>query len=96
MATLLDYIGGKLHAGKLLKLLEVLLVIDEISVRNEALITFKIILSQINPSDLETEIMDLINRLSSSEYIHQKQTAIPIIPLVLKGFNNNNRLSLTK
>ena len=37
MATFIDDIGGKQYASKILKLLEYLLIVDELSVRNEVI-----------------------------------------------------------
>ena len=96
LATFLEFIGGKTHASKLFKLLELLLVLDEYSMRNEALITFKSVLSQINPSEYEAELMDLLIRLSSSEYINQKQAAVNLIPAVFIFFGSNNKSNLIK
>jgi hypothetical protein len=51
----------------------------------------KIILSQVNPSDFEADLLDMINRLSASEYINQKQSAINLISIIYKNFNNVNK-----
>ena len=92
----MDFIGGKAYAVKLFKLLELLLILDEQSVRNEALITFKIILSHVNPKDYEADIMDLILRLGNSEYMNQRQSAINLIPVVFTFMSNNNKANLIK
>ncbi len=96
LANFMDFIGGKAYAVKLFKLLELLLILDEQSVRNEALITFKIILSHVNPKDYETDIMDLILRLGNSEYMNQRQSAINLIPVVFTFMSNNNKANLIK
>ncbi len=96
LANFLDYIGGKSHATKLFKILELLLILDETSVRNEALISIKTILSYVNPSDHEKDLIDLINRLNSSEYSNQKIAAINLTPTVFKYFNSGNKLALIK
>lgn len=91
MATFLEHIGGKLYAAKLFKILELLLILDEQSVRTEALITFKIILSLVNPSDYENDLVDLITRLANSEYANQRQSAINLISPVYKFLNSTNK-----
>ena len=96
LVSFLDFIGGKAQANKLFKILELLLILDEQSVRNEALITFKTILSQVNPADYEADLMDLINRLSSSEYINQRQSAINLIPVVFVHMSGNNKTNLVR
>jgi hypothetical protein len=92
----LDFIGGKTHASKLLKILELLLVLDELPVRNEAVITFKAILSQLNPADFESELMDMILKLGGNEYMNQKQSAINLIPSVYLFVGSNNKALLIK
>lgn len=59
--------------------------------RNEALITFKTILSQINPVEHETELIEMVNRLANSEYSNQKQSAIHLIPAIYKFLNTSNK-----
>jgi hypothetical protein len=81
---------------KLLKILELILILDEVAVRNEALISYKIIISQINPADNESELMDLMFRLSSSEYMNQRLSAINLIPAIYKYLNFNNKLTIVK
>ncbi len=76
--------------------MELLLVLDEQAVRNEALITFKIILSQINPQDFEAELMDLILKLGKSEYMSQRQSAVNLIPAVYSKMNQINKSILIR
>ncbi len=73
-----------------------LLVLDELPVRNEAVITFKAILSQINPTEFESELMELILKLGGNEYMNQKQSAINLIPSVYLYVNSTNKSNLTK
>jgi len=75
-----------------------LLTLDELSVRNEALISFKKILSQINPqdNDIESLLMDLITRLLRSEYIIQRNSAINLITPVYKFMNQEHKLILIR
>ncbi len=96
LATFLDFIGGKAYASKLFKILELLLVLDELPVRKEAVMTFKSILSQLNPADFESELMDLITKLGSNEYMNQKQSAINLIPSIYLFVGINNKTTLVK
>ncbi len=49
---------------------------------------------QINPSELEQELMDLITRLAESEYSPQKQSAINLIPVIFKNVSKENKKTL--
>jgi hypothetical protein len=55
------------------------------------MITFKILFSQINPSEHEDELMEFIKKLCESEYCPQKKSAINIIPSVYKYVSKDNR-----
>jgi hypothetical protein len=79
-----------------MKVLELILILDEFAVRNEALISYKAILSQINPTDIESELIDLIVKLSTSEYMNQRSSAINLIPSIYKFLNPISRLAVVK
>jgi hypothetical protein len=96
LSSFLECIGGKAHAIKILKILEILLVVDEQSVRNEALNSYKLILLQINPSDIEGEIIDLINRLLAKEYATHKIPAIDLIPTIYSYLSQSNKSIIVK
>jgi hypothetical protein len=55
------------------------------------MISFKILLSQINPGDLEKELMELLSRLAESDYSPQKQSAINMIPFIFKYVSKENK-----
>lgn len=96
LSSFLEFIGGKSHALKILKILEILLVLDEQSVRNEALNSYKLILLQINPSEIENEIFDLIQRLLGKEYSTHKIPAINLLPAVYPFLNQSNKSIVIK
>jgi len=76
--------------------LEILLVVDEQSVRNEALNSYKLILLQINPTDLENDIIDLIQRLLSKEYVTHKIPAIYLFPVIYPYLSQSNKSIVVK
>jgi hypothetical protein len=86
---------GRTHAVKLFKILELLLILDELSVRNEALISFKIILSQVNPSEFENDLVEMLTRLALSDYANQKLSAINLIPSIFNSLSTSNRIVVT-
>lgn len=51
----------------------------------------KTILSNINITDFETELMELIGKLATSEYSNQKHSAIILIPVILKHMGTINK-----
>lgn len=48
-------------------------------------------LSQINPIDLEQELMDLVTRLAENDYSPQKQSAINLIPVLYKYVSKESK-----
>jgi hypothetical protein len=96
LASFIECIGGKSHALKILKILEILLVLDEQSVRNEALNSYKLILLQINPAEIENEIFDLIQRLLAKEYSTHKIPAINLIPAIYPFLSQSNKSIIIK
>lgn len=48
-------------------------------------------LSQINPIDLEQELMDLVTRLAENDYSPQKQSAINLIPVLYKNVSKESK-----
>lgn len=91
LSAFLDYVGGKLHASCLFKFLENLITSDDYPVRTEGLISFKFILSQVNPADYEVQLMELIRKLSKGEYVYYKLSAINLISTVYPYFNPENK-----
>jgi serine/threonine-protein phosphatase 2A regulatory subunit A len=94
LSAFLDYIGGRQHAGHLFKILEMLLVVDDHFVRNEALISFKFILSQVSPSDHESELMELIKRLCKGDASCLQISGLHLISTLYTYFKNENRAIL--
>jgi hypothetical protein len=91
LSAFLEYVGGKTHAGCLFKLLENLITSDDYAVRNEGLISFRFILSQIIPAEYETQLMELIKKLSKSDYAHHKTSSLNLIPTIFSYFNPENK-----
>jgi len=60
------------------------------------MLTFKILFSQINPSEHESELMEFIRKFSDSEYYSQKKSAINIIPLLFKHVTKDNKRNLSE
>jgi hypothetical protein len=76
--------------------LEILLILDEQSVRNEALNSYKLILLQINPVDIETEIFETIQRLLAKEYSSHKIPGINLIPAIYRYLSQSNKSAIVK
>ena len=112
LSNFLTCIGGIKYINELLNIFEVILSIDEPSIRKEAINSLKNILNQIgNIKDIEKELMNLINKFYSSDDVNQKLSALNIIILVyqnleesnkkivinfLENFSNSNNLSIKK
>ena len=112
LSNFLTCIGGIKYINELLNIFEVILSIDEPSIRKEAINSLKNILNQIgNIKDIEKELMNLINKFYSSDDVNQKLSALNIIILVyqnleesnkkivinfLENFSNSNNLSIRK
>ena len=60
------------------------------------MLTFKILFSQINPSEHESELMEFIRKFSDSEYCSHKKSAINIIPLLFKHVTKDNKRNLSE
>lgn len=58
------------------------------------MLTFKILFSQINPTEHEGELMEFVKKFGDSEYCSQKKSAINIIPLFYKHVNKENKTYL--
>jgi hypothetical protein len=56
----------------------------------------KNILTIVSPCDLEDDLMNLINRLATSEYLSQKHSMMNLVPLVYKWFQQKNREIILK
>jgi hypothetical protein len=52
------------------------------------------LLLQINPGELENELMDLLNRFAESDYASQKQSAINLIPVIYKYVSRENKKNI--
>ena len=71
-----DSIGGDAHILSLIKIFEKIMNIDELSVRGEALLSFKKILSCAKIEIISNEIVEMIGRSSVNENDSQKLCAI--------------------
>jgi serine/threonine-protein phosphatase 2A regulatory subunit A len=45
----------------------------------------------VNPSDFESDLMEILNKLALSEYINHKQSSIQLISLIFKNLNMVNK-----
>jgi hypothetical protein len=84
-------VGGKSHAGTLFRVLEMLIISDDYAVRNEGLISFKFILSQINPAEYEVQLMELTKKLSRGDYPHHKTSSLNLIPSIFPFITSENK-----
>ena len=81
---LFDLVGGKNYAYLLLDILERLCAIEDSSVCNAAIKSFKLVLSKLDSSKLELLLLEQISRMSSSEWINSKLALASLLPVISK------------
>ena len=92
LANFIDCIGGKQYIKELFNLLEEILTIDEPFVRKETINSIKLIVNQIGKvSEIENDLMSMINNLYISEDINQKKSAMNLLMFLFKDLNKNNK-----
>ena len=92
LSHFIDCIGGKQYIKELLNLLEVILTIDDHFVRIEILNTIKLVIKQIGKvSEIETDLISIINNLYNSDDINQKKCAMNLLIFLYKDLNSNNK-----
>ena len=92
LSNFLDCIGGKENIKDLLGLFEVILTIDEPTIRKEAINSLKETIQQIgNIKYIEKDIMDIINKFYIVDDVNQKLSALNLIIVVYKDLNENNK-----
>ena len=92
LSNFIDCIGGKQYIKELLNLLEVILRIDDHFVRIEIINTIKLVIKQIGKvSEIETDLIAIINNLYNSDDINQKKCAMNLLIFLYKDLNNNNK-----
>ena len=92
LSNFLDCIGGKENIKDLLGLFEVILTIDEPTIRKEAINSLKETIQQIgNIQYIEKDIMDIINKFYIVDDVNQKLSALNLIIVVYKDLNENNK-----
>ena len=99
LSNFYENIGGIQYFNELLNLFEVILNIDEPTIRKEAINSMENILKQIgNIKDIENDLINFIKKFYNGEEINQKITSINLIILVYKYLEdkNNNKKILIK
>ena len=92
LSNFIDCIGGKQYIKELLNLLEIILTIDDHFVRIEIMNTIKSVIKQIgNVSEIESDLISIINNLYNSEDINQKKSAMNLLIFLYKDLNVNNK-----
>jgi len=92
LSNFIDCIGGKQYIKELLNLLEIILTIDDHFVRIEILNTIKSVVKQIGKlSEIETDLISIINNLYNSDDINQKKSAMNLLIFLYKDLNSNNK-----
>ena len=92
LSNFIDCIGGKQYIKELFNILEVILTIDEPFVIKETISSIKLIVKQIGKvSEIESDLMSMINNLYTSEDINQKKTAMNLLIFLFKDLNKNNK-----
>ena len=94
LSNFIDCIGGKQYIKELFNLLQVILTIDEPFVIKETINSIKLIVKQIGKvSDVENDLMSMINVLYTSDDINQKKSAMTLLIFLFKDLNENNKTS---
>ena len=92
LSNFLDCIGGKQYIKDLLGLFEVILSIDEPTIRKEAINSLKETIKQIGSiKDIEKDLMEIINKFYIVDDVNQKLSALNLIVLIYKDLNDNNK-----
>ena len=92
LSNFIDCIGGKQYIKELLNLLEIILTIDDHFVRIEIINTIKSVVKQIGKvSEIESDLISIINNLYNSEDINQKKSAMNLLIFLYKDLNGNNK-----
>ena len=92
LSNFIDCIGGKQYIKELLNLIEIILTIDDNFVRVEILNTIKSVIKQVGKvSEIESELISIINNLYNSEDINQKKSAMNLLIFLFKDLNANNK-----
>jgi hypothetical protein len=60
------------------------------------LLTFKILFSQINPAEHESELIEFVKKFGDSEYCSQKKSAINLTTLLFKHLSKDNKIILAE
>ena len=93
LSKFLDCIGGIKYINELLNLFEVLLSIDEPSIRKEAINSLSEILKQIDDiKEIEKDLMNLIKKFYLSDDVNQKLSSMNLIVIVYKDLDENNKI----
>ena len=92
LSIFLPCIGGVKYINELLNIFEVILSIDEPSIRKEAINSLHNVLNQIdNMKEIENQMMNLIKNFYMSDDINQKLSAMNLIILLYKDLSENNK-----
>ena len=92
LSNFIDCIGGKQYIKELLNLLEIILTIDDHFVRIEIINTIKSVVKQIGKvSEIESDLITIINNLYNSEDINQKKSAMNLLIFLYKDLNGSNK-----
>ena len=92
LSNFIDCIGGKQYIKELFNLLKVILTIDEPFVIKETINSIKLIVKQIGKvSEVENDLMSMINDLYTSDDINQKKSAMTLLIFLFKDLNENNK-----
>ena len=92
LSNFLDCIGGKQNIKDLLGLFEVILSIDEPTIRKEAINSLKETIKQLGSIKyIEKDLMEIINKFYIVDDVNQKLSALNLIILIYKDLNDNNK-----
>jgi len=82
LGKFIEFVGGPQYAMNLIKPLELLTKAEENSIREKAIESIKKVLSEISIKECESEVMEIIRRLSSDKWYTSKIASVSLIPSI--------------
>lgn len=94
LGKLVKHVGGPAHAHCLLAPLELLLTVEEASVRDAACISAKIVADSLPPSTFQKEHAEMVIRLSTKEWFTARISAAALITSAYPKFTTDQQHQL--
>lgn len=91
LSNFIDCIGGKQYVIELINIFETLLCVDEANIRAEAINSLQIIIKQVSITDIEQNLVEMLNRLGQNDSENQKISSIQLISFLFPILNEKNK-----